>query len=148
MKVLFFAALVAAAQAVDYTVTVTTGTVSSASSNGWFYAAALDLDGNMLNLGLLDNPDKDDFESGNTDVFKFSIGVDLQKIACLIIRAGNPDRSTDAWMIDSASITSSTDDKGVTGKNTDNIWVSADTSEAQLGLMFCADRTASLVNRK
>ena len=145
MKVLFLAALVAAAHAVDYSVKVTTQTVDYASSGGYFYAAALDYTGKLIDFGLMDNVGRNDFEAGNEDEFKFQSDVDLGEISCLIIRAGN--QSEDAWMIDTVSITSSTDPQGFNGKNTDNVWMSGDTSEGSLAMMWCAPPKAAKVNR-
>ena len=138
MKLFLFAALVAAAHAVHYKLKVSTSHEHPHSqSNGWFYGAALGYNGELVDFGLMDTP-KDDFEAGNTDTFEFDSDVDLGKIGCVIIRAG--DKSDDAWMIDTVSISSDTDD-GFEAENVGDHWLSSDTSNygdaAELALMFC-----------
>ena len=107
-------------------------------SDGWFYGAALGYNGELVDFGLTDNAGINDFEAGNTDTFEFDSDVDLGKIGCVIIRAG--DKSDDAWMIHTVSIFSDTDD-GFEAEYVEDHWLSSDTSNygdaAELALMFC-----------
>ena len=90
MKILLLAVLVAAALAEKYTVQVSTKNVDSANSDGRFYADAVDYNRKRsIDFGVIDNPERNDFERGRTDTFEFYSDVVFDKIGCLVIRAGN-----------------------------------------------------------
>ena len=77
-------------------------------------------------------------------MYEFNSDVDLGKLGCLIIRAGN--KSSDAWLIESVQIASETDVDGFSGTNTDQLWMSSDTSLSgdggKLAMMWCAPPSA------
>ena len=140
MKLVILVTLVAAALAGDtFKLTVKTKNVKYANSNGYFYATVIDYTGQEVNLGLMDNPKRNDFERGRTDVFTFHTDVTFKKIGCVMVRAGN--KSADAWMFDTMSI-SSTNDSGFSWSNPHNVWISSDTSttgdNGKLAMLWCA----------
>merc|ERR1712003_141992 len=138
MKLLLLTALVAAVYAVEYTITTTTADGEAHfQTHGKIYAAAINHKGLLLDFGVLDNPGQKDFQKKKTDTFVLKSNVDLGELSCLILRAG----SNDAWMVESVSIISSTDAKGVKGKNEDKVWLSTDTSlkgdKGRVAMMWC-----------
>ena len=141
MKLLLLSALATAVLAEKYTITATTNPdVDQANSDDSFYALAIDYTGQVIDFGRLNNPELNDFERGNTDVFEFESTIKFDKIGCLIFRAGN--KSKDAWLIKSVSIKSDSDPKGFSGENGATTWLSSDTSTAgdkgHLALTWCA----------
>ena len=139
MKLLLLAALVAATQAgyTYYYLEVTTQDSLNADSDGYFYALALDYNGNVIDFGKLNNFWRDDFERGRTDKFRFTNALDLGKISCLVIRAAS--YSHDSWLINHVHLTSTSDEIGVEGDNKDNVWLSGSTSEGKTAMMWCRD---------
>lgn len=136
MKILLLVALVAASQAVEYRVTVKTADEKWADSDGRFYAAILGYKQyDVLDLGHIDNPRKDDFEKGQTDVFRFENSKDVGKIACVIIRTASG--SKDKWLIDTIQVDSTSDIYGFKAVNKGRVWLSADKTEGEFGLLFC-----------
>ena len=83
-------------------------------------------------------PSYNDFEKGNTDVFKINKDVDVGTLGCLIISAG----SENGWLIESVALSSDKDTKGISGGNKNNVWMSTDTSlsgdAGKLAKMWCA----------
>ena len=59
MKLLILASLLIAVRSItyQYTIRVSTKDVEHANSDGWFYASALGYNGNMIDFGLMDNPE-------------------------------------------------------------------------------------------
>merc|ERR1712013_662023 len=142
---LLAAALAAATLAEQYTITVNTkshynppyGNIAITDSP--VSAAAIDYKGNLIEFGVL-NTGKDGRSSWLTrttdgQVFTFNSETVFDKIGCLILRAGDDD----AWLLESAALSSETDSAGVYGENPDDKWLSTDTSGdvAHLALMFC-----------
>jgi len=138
MKLVLLVTLVAATLAGDtFKLTVSTKDQIYANSDGAFYASVIDYTGQIVDLGLIDDPHRDDFERGNTDVFTFKTHVTFKKIGCLLIRAA----SDDYWTPDIVIISSNTD-AGFRGTNTASWRLSTDTStagdEGHLAMLWCA----------
>ena len=138
MKLLLFAALVAAALAeTEYTLQVKTKDVQWADSDGYFYGLAIGFTGKVVDLGRLDNRDRDDFQRAGEDVFTYTSDVDVGKIACLLLRAAN--MSDDGWIIDTFKISSTTDTDGFSGVNPNSDWLSGQWGEGNLAMVWCKD---------
>ena len=139
---LLAAALVAATLAEKYTITVNTKDVHHAYTYTPVHAAAIDFKGNLIDFGVL-NPGPDEKlyleYSQNPQTFEFDNEIAFEKIGCLILRAGDDN----AWLMESAKLTSETDTVGVFGENPDNNWLSTDTVQAEdhdsghLAVMIC-----------
>ena len=53
MKLVVLACFLSTVSAIKYMVSVKTATADWADSNGWFYAAALGYNGNMIDFGVM-----------------------------------------------------------------------------------------------
>jgi len=138
MKSVLLVTLVAATLAGDtFKLTVSTKDLLHANSDGSCHASVIDYTGQIVDLGEMDDPKRNDYERGKTDVFTFKTDVTFKKIGCLLIRAA----SDDYWIPDKVSISSNTD-VGFTGTNTASWRLSTDTStagdEGHLAILWCA----------
>jgi len=139
MKLVILVTLVAAAFAGDtFKITVKTQDLKKSQTDGDFFAAVIDYKGHLVDLGVLDNPKRDDFERGKKDIFKIKSDVTFEKIGCLMIRAA----SDNYWLPDYVKITSDSDPTGFIGYNPTNIRLSSDTStdgdKGHLAMLWCA----------
>jgi len=139
MKIVILVTLVAAAFAGDtFKITVKTEDLKDSQTDGDFFAAVIDYKGHLVDLGVLDNPNRNDFERGKKDTFKIKSNVTFQKIGCLIIRAA----SNNYWLPEYVKITSDSDPTGFIGYNPTHVRLSTDTSTAgdkgHLAMMWCA----------
>ena len=92
MKLVLLVTLVAATLAGDtFKLTVSTKDQIYANSHGAFYASVTDYTGQIVDLGLIDDPSRDDLERGKTDVFTFKTDVTFKEIGCLLIKAASDD---------------------------------------------------------
>lgn len=123
-------ALIAAAQAVSYSVSITTQSREWSGTGGGIYATLIGSNGAQLALGML----AQEFPIASTISVSRDFGVDLGDLACLVLSAG----SDDAVMLDSVSVSSDGSAKLVNGGNADSIWLSTDTSEGVIAKMWCA----------
>jgi len=138
MKLVLLVTLVAATLAGDtFKLTVSTKDLHNANTDGACYASVIDYTGQIVDLGKMDDPKRDDYERGKTDVFTFKTDVTFKKIGCLLIRAA----SSDFWIPDKVAISSNTD-VGFRGTNFASKRISTDTSTAgdkgHLAMLWCA----------
>jgi len=138
MKSVLLVTLVAATLAGDtFKLTVSTKDLLHANSDGSCHASVIDYTGQIVDLGEMDDPKRNDYERGKTDVFTFKTDVTFKKIGCLLIRAA----THDYWTPDIVTISSNTD-VGFRGTNTASWRLSTDTStagdEGHLAILWCA----------
>ena len=135
MKLLLFVTLAVACQAINYKVVIYTHPEAQfARSVGKFLLSAINYKGDLVDFGLFTN---DRREAGDTTIFKLSSDVDLGRIGCFTIRT----KSIDKWLFGKACI-SSDSDEGFCYTNTDDLFISRDTSvegdNGVLAMLMCA----------
>ena len=135
MKLLLFVTLVVASQAINYKVVIHTHPEAKfARSAGKFLLSAINYNGDLVDFGLFT---KDRRLAGDKTIYNVSSDVDLGRIGCFTIRA----KSIDKWLFGKACISSDTDE-GFCYTNTDDLYISRDTSiegdNGVLAMLMCA----------
>ena len=133
--------LIVATHAVTYRLDISTMYGENADTDGGIYAALVGSNGRMVNLGMLDNMDKNDFEEGNLDTFEILSTVDVGDLGCVILSAA----SDDAWRVGSVRASSSSSATEILWfsnlsweQDTTDDWISTDASEGQLAKIWCS----------
>jgi len=98
-----FGLFVAYSFGIEYKLEIRTGWKDNAETDGNVFAKIVGKNGKTINFGRLDNPTRNDFQKGRTDIFTAHSMVDIGKIRCLILSTNTPDK----WMMDKAVVWSS-----------------------------------------
>ncbi|KAL5267076.1 hypothetical protein ACHWQZ_G004193 [Mnemiopsis leidyi] len=135
MKLMLFIGLLAATEALNYTLAVHTHPeAKNARTKGKFYLSAINYQGDLVDFGLFSN---DPREAGDITTFDLSSDMDLGRIGCFTIRT----KSKDKWLFGKACISSETD-VGFCHINSEDIFISRDTSvdgdNGVLAMQMCA----------